>query len=146
MTSGSPQQQSHRPTIDISGIQLLAPCFPTVHQMTSCAPRAEVSTLQLGIIFPSTIEVGAVCASATSSSTPVQPANSAYAPNLADHTGQSSLRPENNSSGTLKSAPTSCCIRALVVSVIPESLTGPFAGIPAPVLFLNRTTNAPLAS
>ena len=54
-------------------------------------------------------------------STPVQPANSAYAPNLADHTGQSSFRPENIGSGTLKSAPTSCCIRAPFGSVISES-------------------------
>ena len=60
------------------------------------------------IILPSRIaygdaptnEIGAVCASATSS-TPVQPANSAYAPNLADHTGQSSFRPENIGGGTL---------------------------------------------
>ena len=40
---------------------------------------------------PLVIEIGAVCASATSS-TAVQPA---YAPNLPDHTGQLSFRSEN---------------------------------------------------
>ena len=37
---------------------------------------------------------------------------------------QSSFRPENIGIGTLKSAPTSCCIRALVGCVIPEPLSG----------------------
>ena len=78
-----------------------------------------------------TIVIGAVCASATSS-TAVQPANSALAPNLAHHTGQSSFRPENIGSETLKPAPTSCCTRAPVVSAIPEStLWLPSLGFPS---------------
>ena len=31
-STGNPHQDSHRPTIDLSGIPLLTPCFPTVHQ------------------------------------------------------------------------------------------------------------------
>ena len=150
MTSRNPYQHSHRPSIDPSGIQHLVPCFPTWHQMTrvlrakksprfsSGSPWCEMNNAEsLTFCFRQQDCRNNLTQSNRLRRCPNHRDRRSLRFRHLEHTGPTcqfcvrsepcwphrpaAIPPREHWWWTLKSAPTSCCIRAPVRSVIPES-------------------------